>query len=408
MVRRLNNTSSQGANAMKRSRILLGLNASVFVMMLGVGLIVAILPGKILALTGSPSMVGMLASTFAVSYILLQVPVGNLADRWGFRPFLLWGYILCALVGLGYAFAPSALLIFAGRVFQGAGEAPVWALGPAVLSIAYPEKKGTVIGFYNAASHLGLTFGPLLGVLLAGRWTDQAPFLFYAATCAAGAGIIGLTLGNVRPAFDQPRQNLNLAALRILTRETGVLKAFFGIALHGVAYGIVLTVIPAYVIGARHFSQASVNVYFSLFYITVCASQFLTGSLSDRRGRRPLMAAGLILTAAGIASIPALPSPWIFGAFATLSFGLGTFYLSSMAFLNETVPDTLKGTISGAYFLFWGIGNFAGPPLVGLVAQVAGQAAGFETFAALLALQAALVMKKTTLGLGPFSKKKEA
>jgi MFS family permease len=393
---------------LNRSRVLFGLNASVFVMMLGVGLIVAILPGKILALTGSPSMVGMLASTFALSYILLQVPVGNLADRWGFRPFLFWGYLLCAFVGLGYAFAPSALLIFAGRVLQGAGEAPVWALGPAVLSIAYPEKKGTVIGFYNAASHLGLTFGPLLGVLLAGRWTEGAPFLFYAGTCAVGAGIIALTLGKVRPALDPSRARLNLQTLRALTLEAGILKAFFGIALHGVAYGIVLTVIPAYVIAARHFSQASVNVYFSLFHITVCASQFLTGSLSDRGGRRPLMAAGLILTAAGIASIPVLPSPWIFGAFAILSFGLGTFYLSSMAFLNETVPDTLKGTISGAYFLFWGIGNFAGPPLVGLVAQALGQAAGFEAFAATLALQAVLVMRKETPGLGPFSKKKEA
>lgn len=390
---------------MNRSRILLGLNASVFVMMLGVGLVMAILPGKILALTGSPSMVGMLASTFAASYILLQVPVGNLADRYGFRPFLFWGYALCGVVALGYAFAPTALLIFAGRVFQGAGEAPVWALGPAVLSIAYPEKKGAAIGFYNAASHLGLTFGPLLGVLLAGRWPDQAPFLFYAATCAVGAGIIGLTLGKVRPALDPSRARLSLRTLRALSREAGVLKAFFGIALHGVSYGIVLTVIPAYVIGTRQFSQAAVNVYFSLFYLTVCVSQFLTGPLSDRRGRRPLMVAGLVLTALGIASIPVLPNPWIFGSFALVSFGLGTFYLSSMAFLNETVPDSLKGTISGAYFLFWGIGNFAGPPLVGLVVQGLGHGAGFEAFAGLLALQAALVAMKEKPGLGPFSKK---
>ena len=391
MVRMLNNPIPMGANDMNRSRVLLGLNASVFVMMLGVGLIVAILPGKILALTGNPAMVGMLASTFAASYILLQVPVGNLADRYGFRPFLLGGYALCALVGLGYAFAPTAALIFIGRVFQGVGEAPVWALGPAVLSIAYPEKKGAAIGFYNAASHLGLTFGPLLGVLLAGRWTGNEPFLFYAATCAVGAGIVGLSLGRVRPDPNQVRARLDTKTLRALTREAGVLKAFVGIALHGVAYGVVLTVIPAYVIGFRHFSQVAVNVYFSLFYITVCASQFLTGPLSDRRGRRPLMVGGLALTAAGMVAIPLLPNPWIFGAFAVVSFGLGTFYLSSMAFLNETVPDTLKGTISGAYFLFWGIGNFAGPPLVGLVAQTLGQNTGFAFFGALLAGQAILV-----------------
>lgn len=379
---------------MNRSRILIGLNASVFVLMLGVGLIVAILPGKILAMTGSPSMVGMLASAFAASYILLQVPVGNLADRHGFRPFLVGGYLLCGLVAMGYAYAPSAGLILLGRVFQGAGEAPVWALGPAVLSIAYPEKKGAVIGFYNAACHLGLTFGPLLGILLAGRWTGNEAFLFYAVTCAAGAAILALTLGRLKAAPDPDRAKLDAKSLKALTRQAGVLKAFLGITLHGVGYGVFLTVIPAYVIGSRHFTQNLVNVYFSLFYITVCASQFLTGPLSDRKGRRPLMVTGLVVTAAGMASVPALPSPWIFGAFAAISFGLGTFYLSSMAFLNETVPDSLKGTISGAYFLFWGIGNFAGPPVIGMVVQALGHGTGFALVAALLALQAAAVAGK--------------
>lgn len=398
MVRTLNDTHPLGAKIVNRSRVLLGLNLSVFVMMLGVGLVVALLPRKILVLTGSSAMVGMLASTFAISYILLQVPVGNMADRWGFKPFLLGGYILCALVGLGYAFAPSAALIFLGRVFQGAGEAPVWALGPAVLSIAYPEKKGVAIGSYNAASHLGLTFGPLLGVLLAGRWTANEPFLFYAATCAIGAGIVGFTLGRVRPEADPERVRLNMKSLSALTREQGVLKAFFGIGLHGIAYGVVLTFIPAYLIGFRSFSQLAVNVYFSLFYITVCASQFLTGPLSDRKGRTPLMVTGLAVTAAGMIAIPALPDPWVYGAFAAVSFGLGTFYLSSMAFLNETVPDTLKGTVSGAYFLFWGIGNFIGPPLIGLVGQSLGPVFGFVLFGAALAVQAILIAMKNDKG----------
>jgi len=345
-------------------------------------------------------MVGMLASSFSVSYILLQVPVGNLADRYGFRPFLVGGHLLCGLVAMGYAYAPSAALILLGRVFQGAGEAPVWALGPAVLSIAYPEKKGAVIGFYNAACHLGLTFGPLLGILLAGRWTGNEPFLFYAATCVAGAAILALSLGRLKATPDPDRAKLDAKSLKALTRQAGVLKAFLGITLHGVGYGVFLTVIPAYVIGTRHFTQNLVNVYFSLFYITVCASQFLTGPLSDRKGRRPLMVTGLVVTAAGMASVPVLPSPWIFGAFAAISFGLGTFYLSSMAFLNETVPDSLKGTISGAYFLFWGIGNFAGPPVIGWVVQALGHGTGFAFVAALLALQAAAVARKGPSELG--------
>ncbi len=54
-------------------------------MMLGVGMIVAVLPQMILDLTGDSSKVGFLASAFALSYIALQVPIGNLSDKYGFR-----------------------------------------------------------------------------------------------------------------------------------------------------------------------------------------------------------------------------------------------------------------------------------------------------------------------------------
>ena len=55
------------------------------------------------------------------------------------------------------------------------------------------------------------------------------------------------------------------------------------------------------------------------------------------------------------------------GILALASFGLGTFYLASMAFLNENVAAVFRGAISGAYYLFWGIGMFAGPLILGMI-----------------------------------------
>jgi len=62
------------AHFVYRDRTLIGLNLAVFLMMLGVGMIVALLPQRVIDLTGSSDTVGYLASAFAVSYIMFNYP----------------------------------------------------------------------------------------------------------------------------------------------------------------------------------------------------------------------------------------------------------------------------------------------------------------------------------------------
>lgn len=115
---------------MRLNKTLIGLNFAVFTMMLGVGMTMALLPKRVIDLTASNSAVGYLASAFALSYIILQVPIGNLSDKLGFKLFLVIGYLVCALTGVIYYFSTTANTVFIGRILQGAGEAPVWALAP--------------------------------------------------------------------------------------------------------------------------------------------------------------------------------------------------------------------------------------------------------------------------------------
>lgn len=133
---------------MFRDKSLVGLNAAVFLMMMGVGMIVALLPQRVMDLSGSDELVGFLASGFALSYIILQIPVGRISDKIGFKYLIIAGYLLCCLTGLLFYIASNANLIFLGRLIQGAGEAPVWALAPALLSIRYSVSKGRVMGFF--------------------------------------------------------------------------------------------------------------------------------------------------------------------------------------------------------------------------------------------------------------------
>jgi len=366
---------------MFRFRLLIVIGFAASLLMTGVGMIVPLLPQRVMDLSGSLQSTGLIASTFALAYLLVQLPLGRLADRLGVKPFLLLGYLFCAAAGVLFFFAGSDGALFFGRFIQGIGEAPIWALGPALLSLAYPREKGRVIGLYNAAIHVGLTAGPLLGLLLFPARESNLPFLAFAALCGLGAVTLLLFLPQQRgPRIAQPatlRQTVALLKLR------GPLVTLSGILLYGAGYGVFISVLPASLAVTQGFDNLSNGVLFTLFYGAISLAQIVVGPLTDRHGRHGYMVAGLMMSAVGFAVFMAVAQPWTYLPLVGASLGLGVFCVASMAYLNDCVPVSLKGTISGSYYLAWGCGYFLGPVMVGGLGE-----AGFIVLAALFAVQA--------------------
>lgn len=335
--------------------------------------------------------VGYIASFFALSYLIVQVPIGNLADRLGAKPFLVLGYALCCVSGLVFFFAGSAETLFLGRFIQGAGEAPVWALGPALLSLAYPRAKGKVIGIYNASIHTGLTIGPLLGIWLFPTGAGNLPFLLFATLCFSGGATVLLflprapvTRGQVAGQTPSLRETLRLLKAR------GSLVVLAGVLLYGAGYGIFISVLPASLALTKGFDHLALGVFFALFYVAISVSQVVVGPLSDRHGRHVYMISGFILAAIGFASFAPFSHPWIYVPLTLASFGLGVFCVSSMTYLNESVPESLRATMSGSYYLSWGLGYFLGPLAVGQLGEIVHPQAGYTLLAFLIAAQAAV------------------
>ena len=77
------------------------------------------------------------------------------------------------------------------------------------------------------------------------------------------------------------------------------------------------------------------------------------------------------------------------GLLTLAAFGLGAFYLASMARLNDAAPVELKGSISGAYYLAWGIGMSVAAVAVEGISLHLHPSAGFVAFAVLLACRRA-------------------
>jgi MFS family permease len=186
-------------------------------------------------------------------------------------------------------------------------------------------------------------------------------------------------------------KTLRLRELVRLLKARGPLLTLSGILLYGAGYGIFISVLPASLVLSKGFDNLSTGVFFALFYVAISVSQLIVGPLSDRHGRHSYMIAGLLMAAIGLASFEPLPHPWVYLPLTLASLGLGVFCVSSMAYLNECVPESLKATISGSYYLSWGLGYFLGPLVVGQLGEIVNPQAGYYLLAFLAAVQAGML-----------------
>ncbi len=254
---------------------------------------------------------------------------------------------------------------------------------------------------YNAAIHSGLTLGPLLGILLFPAGIGNLPFALFAALCFAGGAVVLLFLPRL-PAASRPaavRAPSPRELLRLVTaRGSGVVLS--GVVLYGAGYGIFISVLPATLALTKGFDALATGIFFALFYAAISVSQVVVGPLSDRHGRRVYMVAGFVLAALGFGSFAVLSHPWIYGPLTLASFGLGVFCVSSLAFLYESAPESLRASLSGSYYLAWGLGYFLGPIVVGWLAETLNPQAGYWILASMNAAHAALNRRTVTAEIG--------
>ena len=146
---------------------------TVFIDVLGIGIIIPILPELIKEFAGGSTALagrwfGVLASSYALAQFLFAPLLGSLSDRVGRRPV-----ILISLFGLGVdyvimGFAPTLGWLFAGRLLAGLMGASITTAHAYIADVSKPEDRARNFGLVGAAFGCGFIFGPALGGLLGG------------------------------------------------------------------------------------------------------------------------------------------------------------------------------------------------------------------------------------------------
>lgn len=158
-------------------QILITLLLSVFIALLGIGIIIPVMPVFATQLGAGGFSLGMIIAAFSISRGLLQPVVGSLSDRWGRKGFLVAGLFVYGIVGLLIPEATSVLHLIVIRGFHGVGSAMIVPIGMAYMSSLAPSgHEGRYQSYLNIAVFCGIGCGPIIGGLVSDLLNFKAVF----------------------------------------------------------------------------------------------------------------------------------------------------------------------------------------------------------------------------------------
>jgi len=151
---------------MPRSPLVI-LFVTVFLDLLGFGLVIPFMAYTVESFGASATMVGLLASSYSLAQLVCAPLWGRISDRVGRRPILLLGLLGSSAGYLLFGVAGSLAVLFCGRILAGVAGATIPTAQAYIADVTTQENRAKGMGLIGAAFGLGFVVGPALGGLLA-------------------------------------------------------------------------------------------------------------------------------------------------------------------------------------------------------------------------------------------------
>ena len=145
------------------SRPLLVIFLTIFVNLVGFGIIIPLLPFYAQTFGASPLVIGLLFASFSVSQLVAAPMLGDLSDRYGRRPILIFSLIGTVVSFVMLAVAHSLAMLFAARIVDGLSGGNITTARAYIADITTEENRAKSFGLLGAAFGLGFIVGPALG-----------------------------------------------------------------------------------------------------------------------------------------------------------------------------------------------------------------------------------------------------
>jgi len=287
---------------------------------IGFGIIMPVLPDLLIEITGedlgnSARYGGWLMFVYAVMQFLCSPIIGNVSDRFGRRPVLLFSLLVMAINYLLMGFAETLLLLFIGRIISGIGASTMSTCNAYMADVTPANQRAQNFGLIGAAFGMGFVFGPVIGGFL-GEYGSRIPFI------AAGIiSLFNLVFGFLvlqeslkpenRRTFELKRANPvgTLMQLRKFPLVVGIIVVMF-------IYNIGHHVLPATwsFFSIEKFDWTPKDIGLSLMFIGICMALvqgFLIRWVIPRTGLRWAGVVGMSFTAIAFLGYGTATTPWM-------------------------------------------------------------------------------------------------
>ena len=362
---------------------------TIFVNLVGFGIIIPLLPFYAQTFGASPLVIGLLFASFSVSQLVAAPILGDLSDRWGRRPVLIFSLLGTVVSFVMLALAQSLAMLFAARIVDGLSGGNITTARAYIADITTEENRAKAFGVLGAAFGLGFIVGPALGAAFS-HISYTAPIWAAAAITVVATALAYFWLPEtVHRAHAGGRAPWH--ALADLWRRSHLRRLFTIDFVYWTAFAVYQTTFALFGAHRFGFDAAHTGYLLSAFgFLGVAVQGGLVGPVVSALGERQTLALGLLFAAVGWGgsamthSIPVFVGMLVPGA---IGIGLTNATLSSL--ISKAASRSEQGRVQGAAGALESLGRTIGPVWGNGTLQKFGEGAAYGSAAiALLAISA--------------------
>ena len=368
------------------TRPLLIIFLTIFVNLVGFGIIIPLLPFYAVTFGASPLVIGLLFAIFSLCQLVAAPVLGDLSDRYGRRPVLIFSLAGTVVSFVMLALAHTVWMLFAARIVDGLSGGNISTARAYVADITEPKDRARAYGLIGAAFGLGFILGPALSGVLSGV-SYTAPIWAAAGLTLVAAVMAWLwlpeTVHRAQAGTGNPLSYVPGLLRRPLVRRILAIDYIYWLA-----FAIFQTTLSLFAARRFGFGPVQTGYMFAAFGLLGAVIQGgMIRPIVRRLGDKPTFLLGLAFGVFGLVAVAFAHSVSAFAlALVPMAIGIGLGHPTMSSLVSQVARGDEQGRVQGAASAVESLGRTIGPIWGNASLQHLGDSTPYVSAAGLLLL----------------------